>query len=77
MKMISALCLALGTFGATVTSVSAQIIPGGYFRLTTMIRESNKKCLEGNRVNGSMGGAIFMNSCQNVTGQMWRAVPIN
>jgi len=49
--------------------------PNGYFRLTTQFRESNGECLEGNQVNGSINGAAFMDKCQNVAGQLWKAIP--
>ena len=49
----------------------------GYFKLTNKFRESKQECLEGNNVGGkAKGGAAFMDKCQNVTGQMWKAVPI-
>ena len=51
-------------------------VRNGYFKLTTQFRESNKECLEGNQVKGSaMKGVAFMDKCQNVTGQLWKATP--
>jgi len=48
----------------------------GYFRLTTYFRESENECLEGNQINGSLkNGAAFMDQCQNVSGQLWKAMP--
>ncbi len=47
----------------------------GYFKLTTQFRESQNECLEGNQVKGSMNGAAFMDKCQNVSGQLWKATP--
>ncbi|PLX37907.1 MAG: hypothetical protein C0606_06525 [Hyphomicrobiales bacterium] len=48
----------------------------GYFRLTTMFRESAGECLEGNQMNGpSRAGEAFMDACQNVSGQLWKATP--
>ena len=46
---------------------------GGYFKLTTQFRERSNECLEGNQVNGSRNGASFMDRCQNVSGQSWKA----
>lgn len=50
--------------------------PSGYFRKTTQFREGNRECLEGNQLGGGvLGGAAFMDSCQNVSGQAWRVLP--
>ncbi|MCK9554089.1 hypothetical protein [Aquamicrobium sp.] len=48
----------------------------GYFRLKTRAL-SKGKCLEGNRVaqDAMLQGAAFMDDCQNVSGQLWKAVP--
>ena len=44
----------------------------GFYRLKTQFRGEGE-CLEGNRVNGSAkAGAAFMDSCQNVSGQLWK-----
>lgn len=50
--------------------------PGGYFRLQSMYLENENKCLEGNRfeANSTLRGASFMDDCQNVSGQLWKAV---
>ncbi|WP_420396523.1 OmpA family protein [Nioella sp.] len=54
----------------------AMPVDGGYYRLTTAFREGANECLEGNQINGAaMNGAAFMDSCQDVSGQLWRAVP--
>jgi len=49
----------------------------GYYRLTSMFVEPEDRCLESNRPGGNaaMGGAAFMDRCQNVSGQLWRLVP--
>ena len=56
-----------------------RLIPAqdGYFRLTTMFLEGENKCLEGNRFSpdSTLGGAAFMDNCQNVSGQLWKLVP--
>jgi outer membrane protein OmpA-like peptidoglycan-associated protein len=48
----------------------------GYFRLKTEFQGA-LKCLEGNGVgpNAVLKGAAFMDDCQNVSGQLWTAVP--
>jgi len=46
-----------------------------YFKLTTLFREGENECLEGNKVGGSMNGAAFMDKCQNVSGQLWKKIP--
>ena len=50
----------------------------GYFRLKTLFQGENK-CLEGNRLSSSsmLGGAAFMDDCQNVTGQLWKVEKVN
>jgi WD40 repeat protein len=49
-----------------------------YFYLTTQVLEAENKCLEGNRVSEDsfLGGAAFMNDCTNVSGQLWKMVPV-
>ena len=64
--------LALGAI-LMPAAASAQTFPDGYFRLTTQFREGANECLEGNQVGGSMNGTAFMDTCQDVTGQLWRA----
>ncbi len=53
----------------------ADSFPEGYFKMTTQFREGSEECFEGNRRGGSMNGAAFMDSCQNVSGQLWKAIP--
>ncbi len=49
----------------------------GYYRLQTMFLEGENKRLEGNRraEDAFLGGMAFMDTCQNVTGQLWKLVP--
>jgi hypothetical protein len=51
--------------------------PAGYFQLQTALLESENECLEGNQVapGAQLGGAAFMATCQNSSGQMWKMVP--
>ena len=68
MKMIATAlltCIAL--------PAAAQDFPGTY-RLQTMFQAPENKCFEGNRyaVESVLGGAAFMDTCQNVTGQLWQ-----
>ena len=51
----------------------AQDYPGTY-RLQTMFQAPENKCFEGNRFapDATLGGAAFMDTCQNVSGQLWR-----
>lgn len=56
--------------------VAAEGLPTGDFTLTTQFREGQKECLEGNQVNGVRGGGSFLDRCQNVSGQLWRVVPV-
>ena len=55
-------------------SVTANAVPAIY-QLTT--KANNSLCLEGNApVSGaSVGGAAFMNTCQNVTGMLFKVTP--
>lgn len=52
-------------------------VPDGYFKLKSMFQEPNNRCLESNRVAPSsmLGGASFMDICQDVSGQLWKAMP--
>ena len=49
----------------------------GYYRLQTMWLEDEDKCLESNQLDSSrfLGGATYMDACQNVSGQHWQFVP--
>lgn len=48
------------------------------YRLQTQLLESQDKCLEGNRLAAEsvLGGAAFMDTCQNATGQLWQLIPV-
>jgi hypothetical protein len=46
------------------------------YRLRSMSGEK-KVSLEGNKPEGDKGGNAFMDNTQNVSGQMWRLVPVN
>ena len=60
---------------ALAVDAASSGLPDGYFKLTTQFRESSGECLEGNQVKGLMNGAAFMDKCQNVSGQLWKATP--
>ncbi len=51
--------------------------PNRYYRLQTMFLENENKCLEGNSLAdwATLGGAAFMDDCQDVSGQLWKFVP--
>lgn len=50
-------------------------IGNGYYRMTNRFLEQQSKCLEGNQYPaGYLGGASFMDNCQNVTGQFWKVI---
>ncbi|WP_323771521.1 RICIN domain-containing protein [Antarctobacter sp.] len=69
MKKLFAAFLAVVVAGPAV----AQDFSGTY-RLQTMFQAPENKCFEGNRYSpdSTLGGAAFMDTCQNVTGQMWK-----
>jgi len=48
----------------------------GRFRLMTLAQEADNRCLESNRVSPTsyLGGATFMDKCQNVSGQLWKGI---
>ena len=71
-------------FAVTVTCLSMALLPAlnakaevGYFKLTTMLLEDESQCLEGNQFapESVLGGAAFMDDCQNVSGQLWKMIP--
>lgn len=72
LSLFSALSVSL-----LATGVANAEPPGGYFRLQTMLQERNNRCLESNRVSpgAALGGASYMDMCQNVSGQLWKATP--
>jgi len=51
----------------------------GYYRMKTMFQEPEGKCFESNKVaaGATLGGASFMDNCQNVSGQLWQLIPSN
>ena len=60
------------------TGQAWKIYPNGnHFQLQTQDAESRNECLEGNAVGATstLGGASFMSTCDNVTGQLWKLVP--
>jgi hypothetical protein len=72
------------SFMANCKNASGQlwkVIPAldGHVRLTSKFLEKQNMCLEGNRHNpGSfLHGAAFMDTCQNVSGQLWKLVPVD
>lgn len=69
-------------FMDTCQNVSGQLwkfVPAGgnYYRLKTLFQEPYNKCLEGNKLapSSTLGGAAFMDTCQNVSGQLWKITP--
>ena len=50
----------------------------GYYRLQTAFLEAENMCLESNRVteDAYLGGAAYMDDCQDVSGQLWKLDPI-
>lgn len=47
-------------------------VGGGWYKMQTRLH-GDKKCFEGNAMNGSAkNGAAFMDNCQNVSGQLWK-----
>ncbi len=74
-KLTAPAIILLAISSNTLAIDTGSSFPDGYFKLTTQFRESKGECLEGNQVKGSMNGAAFMDKCQNVTGQLWKATP--
>ena len=75
LKLTAPAILLLAIGGNALANDNNVNLPEGYFKLTTQFREGNNECLEGNQAKGSMNGAAFMDSCQNVSGQLWKATP--
>lgn len=74
-----------GAFMDACSDVSGQLWKfveseaAGHYRLQTAFLEGENKCFEGNRLaeDSVLGGAAFMDNCLNVTGQLWRLVPVS
>ncbi|MCB1887166.1 MAG: RICIN domain-containing protein [Rhodocyclaceae bacterium] len=51
---------------------------GGYYKLQTVLSEGRGECLESNAVvaGATLDGASFMSTCEDVTGQWWKVVPM-
>ena len=64
--------------GFALAQTAAANPPNGYFRMQTMFQAPNDRCLESNRIvpGATLKGATFLDRCQQVTGQLWKAVPI-
>ncbi|MGB1257566.1 MAG: RICIN domain-containing protein [Thiolinea sp.] len=80
-KLAAGSTLGGAAFMDNCQNVSGQLwkfVPAGngYYRLQTMFLEKENKCLEGNKVGSgsTLGGAAFMDNCQNVSGQLWKPV---
>jgi mono/diheme cytochrome c family protein len=83
-KFASSSTLKGAAFMDTCQNVSGQywkFVPGGngYYRLKTLFQEPDNKCLEGNKfaTTSTLKGAAFMDTCQNVSGQLWKLLPQN
>ncbi len=62
--------------GFTQSVHGEEVLPSGFFWLTTEACEGHDECLEGNRLDGSAkDGCAFMDKKQDVTGQLWAAIP--
>lgn len=56
--------------------VTADPRPGVYYKLQTQF-QGDGKCLEGNQAASTVqNGAAFMDTCQNVSGQLWKLTPV-
>jgi len=63
-----------GTFAVVLLPAVADAhdFPKGYFKMTTQFRENANECLESRSLTT---GPAFMDVCQRVSGQYWKAVP--
>ena len=77
MKLMHGICSALVVAGFVSATPAAAQGNSGYFKLQTMFQEPENKCFEGNRFasDAVLQGASFMDGCQEVSGQYWKAVP--
>lgn len=69
----------ISAFGMAILAAPAHANPPqGYFKMLSMFQEPNNLCLESNKVGpgATLGGATFMDECQRVSGQLWKAVPL-
>lgn len=60
------------------TATCGQFLPDVRYRLQTVFSEPQGRCLEGNggvNPDSVLGGAAFMDTCQDVTGQLWIITP--
>jgi len=67
-KSVLSLCL-LALLALSTASQAEEDLSGTY-QLKNQFR-GNGECLEGNLSTGPIGGAVFMNTCQNVSSQHW------
>lgn len=61
----------------TVTIEDAAADTDGYYRLQTEWLEGENKCFEGGMPDPArfLGGAAYMEDCQDLSGQLWKFVP--
>ena len=59
---------------STVSNTDFSPNPNIYYKVQSMFLENDNKCLEGNRLSATstLGGASFMDTCSNASGQFWR-----
>ena len=62
---------------ATESTMSPAFDPDQYYVLQTLFSLEVDQCFQGNVLGSTstLGGAAFMEACQNVAGQEWRFVP--
>lgn len=50
----------------------------GYYYMQTLLSEEEGSCFESNRLadGAFLEGAAYMDACQNVTGQLWKLMPV-
>ena len=77
MKFTKLVCSALFIAAALGANQASAQTGQGYFKLQTMFQAPDNKCFEGNRFapDAVLQGGAFMDDCQNVSGQAWKAVP--
>jgi len=63
-------------FSSAALAQAPMPVPGHWYKLQTVFRGAGE-CFEGNQSSSPVhGGAAFMDSCQNVSGQSWSFEPV-
>jgi len=79
--MFAYLLVSCGSNSSSSVSDNSSVFPdpNAYYKLQTLWREPENKCLEGNHFDpaSTLEGAAFLDDCVDATGQEWKFVEVD